>query len=239
MKYSCIFLEALVTFFTHLETWTCVMFWLCLDLNFEVTVWHQYYLSNIFSRFSSETGTWCYNLVRVISKGCLCPVAQKKKIIAIMRLIVLMLYLNILSQSLISNIVIQFNHFTYFSIYLVNYWYSLYLFTITNLKPLVFRTVYCCTYIQVLEVAKAKVLLCATPDAVFRLKNSYLPFLEQNRLSKLYFQDQTHGSFLEYMERELVAKKKKQLFSQVAFTIVLIDLLIQWCFHSPLLLYAC
>ncbi|XP_053391305.1 E3 ubiquitin-protein ligase rnf213-alpha-like [Mercenaria mercenaria] len=68
---------------------------------------------------------------------------------------------------------------------------------------------------MILEKAKATLLLCATPDAVLRLKWSDLPSDEQKQLAKLYFKDQAHGSFLEYLEQKLVTEKCEQLFSQI------------------------
>ncbi|XP_067222276.1 E3 ubiquitin-protein ligase rnf213-alpha-like [Chanodichthys erythropterus] len=51
----------------------------------------------------------------------------------------------------------------------------------------------------ILDEAKLILLNCATPDAVVRLDCTSLPKVESEHLSRVYFQDQKHGSFADFI----------------------------------------
>ncbi|ROL47362.1 E3 ubiquitin-protein ligase rnf213-alpha [Anabarilius grahami] len=52
---------------------------------------------------------------------------------------------------------------------------------------------------EILDEAKLILLNCATPDAVVRLDCTSLPKVESEHLSRVYFQDQKHGSFADFI----------------------------------------
>ncbi|XP_056152727.1 E3 ubiquitin-protein ligase rnf213-beta [Lampris incognitus] len=68
---------------------------------------------------------------------------------------------------------------------------------------------------EVFELAKCFLLNCATPDSVLRLKYSDLAFQEKEDLSKIYFEQQHHHSFRDFLEDYLRHPQESSKFLEI------------------------